>query len=74
MCKYKIGRAIKGVSVNRMEWVLDGKNGDEMTYGTKEEAIEWLNKHMGKGYIGTEEYEDNHGIYVIEEGEDDETI
>jgi len=65
--KFRIGRAIKGVSVNGMEWVLDGKNGDEMTYDTKEDAIEWLNKHMGKRYIGTEDYEDNHGIYVIED-------
>ena len=62
MCKYKIGRAINGISINRMEWVLDGKNGDEMTYDTKEDAIEWLNKHMGKRYIGTEEYEYKHGI------------
>ena len=74
MCKYKIGRAINGISINGMEWVLDGKNGDEMTYGTKEEAIEWLNEHVGEGHLGIKEYEDKHGIYVIEEGEDDGTV
>jgi len=40
-----IGRAINGISLNGLEFVLTEKDGEEMKFATEEEAISFLKDH-----------------------------
>tara|TARA_R110001606_G_scaffold362994_1_gene516898 strand:+ start:186 stop:377 length:192 start_codon:yes stop_codon:yes gene_type:complete len=60
----KIGRAIEGVSINGIEWLLD-ENNDLMTFSDRENAKEFL-KENGFDSFTDEELEDSFFYEKIE--------
>lgn len=60
----KIGRAIEGISLNGIEWLLDEKN-DIMTFSDRENAKEFL-KENGFDSFTDEELEDSFFYEEIE--------
>ena len=60
----KIGRAIEGVSLNGIEWLLDEEN-DIMTFSSRENAKEFL-KENGFDSFTEEELEDSFFYEEIE--------
>ncbi len=53
---YNIGKAINGISLNGLEWLLDDEN-NPMEFDSKESAIEFL-KLNGYDSLTDEEIED----------------
>ena len=64
--KFLIGRPIDGISLNGMEYVLDGKNGEVMEYNTQEKALEFLNNETGL-VLTALDYEEEYGYYIMED-------
>ncbi len=60
----KIGRAIEGISLNGIEWLLDEEN-DVMTFSDRENAKEFL-KENGFDSFTDEELEDSFFYEEIE--------
>lgn len=60
----KIGRAIEGISINGIEWLLDEEN-DVMTFSDRENAKEFL-KENGFDSFTDEELEDSFFYEEIE--------
>jgi hypothetical protein len=44
MAKVKVGRAISGISLNGLEWLLN-EDGSDMQFEDKEKAKEFLREH-----------------------------
>ena len=66
--KFLIGRPIggEGITLNGMEYVLDGENGEVMEYNTQEKALEFLNNETGR-VLTALAYEEEYGYYIMED-------
>jgi hypothetical protein len=61
---FLIGRPINGISINGLEYVLDGEDGDVIEFETEEKAKEFLFQHGG-----TQEDLDECSILIVDTDE-----
>ena len=64
--KWYIGRLVGGTSLNGMEYVLDGKDGEPMEYPSKGEALEFLQNNSNFDLTALE-YEEIYGYFIVDE-------